>query len=69
MKDDYETAIYYFKLGNNREYYSKAYYGHRGNKLRQYFFIVAGVMVLLIGLLVWSEVRYFKKTNKKPAKV
>ncbi len=67
MKDEYEKALYYFKQGINREYYSKAYYGYRGIQLKDHFGIVAAVAVILIGLLIWSEIRYNRKHNRRAA--
>ncbi|SFC27216.1 hypothetical protein [Butyrivibrio sp. YAB3001] len=58
MKDEYEKALYYFKLGGARKYYSKAYYGYRGLWLRAHFRIIAVIFVVLIGLLIWSEIKY-----------
>ena len=46
MKDDYDNAMYYFKQGINREYYSKAYYGHRGLQLKDHFGIIAVIAVM-----------------------
>lgn len=63
MKDEYEKAMYYFKLGNARSYYSKAYNGYRGEVIRDNFPIIAGIFVLAIAALVISEVRYHKKTK------
>lgn len=64
MKDDYEKAMYYFKLGNNRTFYSKAFNGYRGEKLEANFGWIMAVMVLLIVALIWSEVRYHQKGSK-----
>jgi tetratricopeptide (TPR) repeat protein len=61
MKDDYEKAMYYFKLGNNREFYSKAFNGYRGEVLKENFGIVAVIFVIFIVMIVVSEVRYHKK--------
>ncbi len=62
MKDDYKKAMYYFKLGNSRAYYSKAYYGYRGEQLRKFFPLIAIIVVVLLGMLFWSEAkRSFKK--------
>lgn len=61
MKDDYEQAMYYFKLGNNRSFYSKAYNGYRNNVLKEHFYIIAILAVIIIGVVIYSEVRYFKK--------
>lgn len=64
MKDDYETAMYYFKLGNNREFYSKAYNGYRGKWLEEHFGIVMALLLLVIGAVVWSEIRYHKSQSR-----
>ncbi|MBR6358518.1 MAG: hypothetical protein IKS11_02620 [Lachnospiraceae bacterium] len=64
MQDKFEDAMYYFKLGNARDYYSKAYNGYRGEQIRSHFWVIALVFVTLITLLVWSEVRYHKKNRK-----
>lgn len=63
MKDQYEEAMYYFKLGNAREYYSKAYNGYRGEQIRNHFGIVAAVFVLLVVWLIVSEVRFHRKNK------
>ncbi len=65
MKDDYEKAMKYFELGNNREYYSKAYNGYRTIQIEENFGIIAVIFVALIVLLVVSEVRYHKKGGKQ----
>lgn len=64
MKDQYKEAMYYFKLGNDREFYSKAYNGYRGEVLKDYFWIAALVFIALITLIILSEVRYHKKEGK-----
>lgn len=64
MKDDYETAMYYFKLGNNREFYSKAYNGYRGKWLEEHFGIVMTLLLVVVGAVIWSEVRYHKSQGK-----
>lgn len=65
MKDEYELAMKYFKLGNSRENYSKAYNGYRGIQIEEHFGIIAVIFVALIVLLIVSEVRYHKKGGKK----
>ena len=65
MKDDYENAMYYFKLGNNRVFYSKAFNGYRGEALEANFGWIMAVMVLMIVALIWSEVRYHQKGLKR----
>ncbi len=63
MKDDFEKAMYYFKLGNNREFYSKAYNGHRGEVLQDNFGIIAVIFLAFIALILYTEVRYHKKES------
>jgi hypothetical protein len=65
MKDEFKKAMYYFKLGNDHIFYSKAYNGYRGEVLKNNFGIVAVIFLLLISLIVISEVRYHKKEGGK----
>jgi hypothetical protein len=65
MKDEFKKAMYYFKLGNSRDFYSKAFNGYRGETLKNNFGIVAVIFLLFISLIVISEVRYHKKEGKK----
>lgn len=68
MKDDYETAMYYFKLGNNREFYSKAYNGYRGLWLEHHFGVIMFLLLLVVVLVIWSEIRYHKTEGIKRKK-
>lgn len=61
MQDNYKEAMYYFKLGNSKPYYSDAYNGYRGEQIKEHFWIAAAAFVLLITWLIVSEVRYRKK--------
>jgi len=63
MKDEYEEAMYYFKLGNARSYYSDAYNGYRGEQIRDNFWIFALLFVAGITWLIASEVKYHKKSK------
>lgn len=65
MKGLYEDAMYYFKLGNNREYYSKAYNGYRGEQIRENFGIVATVVLAAVAILIYTEIRYHRKNSRK----
>ncbi len=56
--------MYNFELGNNREFYSKAYKGHRTNVMKENFWVVAVIAVLFIGSVLWSEVAYHKKQRR-----
>lgn len=63
MKDNYEKAMYYFKLGNNREYYSKAYNGYRNIWVKDHFVMIAVVFLAFITWLIYSEYKYLKKNR------
>ena len=65
MKDDYETAMYYFKMGNNRTFYSKAYNGYRGEWLEGHFAVIMILFILLVAAVVGSEIRYHKQSKSK----
>lgn len=58
MKDDYKTAMYYFRLGNNREFYSKAYNGYRGEWLEEHFAVLMTLMMLAVAAVIGTEIRY-----------
>ena len=64
MKEDYDGAMYYFKLGNNRTYYSKAYAGHRNEVLRENFGYIAAGLAVLIGVILYSEIRYHRRERR-----
>ena len=64
MKEDYEGAMYNFKLGNNREFYSKAYKGYRSIVMKENFWVIAVVAVVFIGAVLGSEVSYHRKQKK-----
>lgn len=64
MQDDYEQAMYYFKLGNDKTYYSKAFMGYRNIILQKYFFILAILIVLFIVWVLRGEVKYNKAQRK-----
>lgn len=61
MQDDFKNAMYYFKLGNEKEFYSQAYNGSRSLWIQDNFILILAVLLLVAGLLVYSEIRYNKK--------
>ncbi|MBW5445785.1 hypothetical protein GE107_06885 [Cohnella sp. CFH 77786] len=61
MQDLYEEALYYFKLGNSRHYYSKAFAEYRNLFIQQHFIWFVVSFVLLAGALLYSEYRYNRK--------
>ncbi|MBQ7849229.1 MAG: hypothetical protein IJ343_05850 [Clostridia bacterium] len=64
MQEDYEEAMRYFKLGNNREFYSKAYKGYRSIVMKENFGVIAVIAVVAIGAVLWSEVSYHRKQRR-----
>lgn len=61
MNDQYKEALEYFKLGNNRTYYSMAYKKYRAEVLRENFLLFISPLLILAGLVIYSEYRYVKK--------
>lgn len=64
MQDDYENAMYYFKLGNDKTYYSKAFGGYRNLMIQKYFAIFAIVFLAFVVWVIWTEVAYSKEQKK-----
>lgn len=61
MQDDFENAMYYFKLGNDRTFYSRAYNGSRSLWIQNHFGLILAVILLAAAGLVYSEIRYYRK--------
>ncbi|MDO5326291.1 MAG: hypothetical protein Q4G00_06140 [Clostridia bacterium] len=64
MQEQYKQAMDYFKLGNNREFFSKAYKGYRSEVLRDHFGVIAVIGVALIALVIGSEISYNRKQRR-----
>ena len=64
MQEKYREAMDYFKLGSNREFYSKAYKGYRSEVMRDHFGVIAVIAVALIGLVIGSEISYNRKQRR-----
>ena len=64
MQERFREAMDYFKLGNNREFFSKAYKGYRSEVMRDHFGIIAFIAVVLIGLVIGSEISYNRKQRR-----
>ncbi|MDE6686417.1 MAG: gluconolactonase, partial [Lachnospiraceae bacterium] len=63
---DNETAMYYLRLGMNREYYSIAFKRYRNDILKANLnYILTGMMVIIIGYLVGSNIVKKKKGTQK----
>lgn len=61
MQDEYKTAMYYFKLGNDKTYYSTAFAGYRNLLIQKYFAIFAIVFLIFVAWVIWTEWAYHKK--------
>jgi len=65
-KDDFRNAMKYFKLGNKRDYYSKAFDLYRQEVIGDNFgWIVAGLVVLFVGSRALKRIRARKKAVLK----
>lgn len=64
MQDNYEEAMHYFRLGNDKTYYSKAFAGYRNLLIQKYFPIFAIVFLAFVVWVLWTEVSYNKKQKK-----
>lgn len=64
MQDEYEEAMYNFKLGNDKTYYSKAFAGYRNLIIQKYFFLFAIVFVAFVAWVLWTEYAYHKQQKK-----
>lgn len=58
---DYKQAMNYFKLGQNRDYYSKAFKQYRDGIIKQWF---APVVITLVALYAFKKI-YVAVRNKK----
>ncbi len=64
MQDEYESAMYYFKLGNDKTYYSTAFTSYRNEIVQKYFVLLMIIVVAFIVWVLWGEVRYNKKQRE-----
>ncbi|HEY8348374.1 MAG TPA: gluconolactonase [Clostridia bacterium] len=65
-KDEFRLAMKYFKLGNKRDYYSKAFDLYRQEVIGDNFgWIVITILVLLVGSKILKKVRARKKAGIK----
>ena len=54
----YQEAVRYFRLGNNRNYYSKAFAYHRKDVIEENFLkIMVGVIGAVIGIVIIARIR------------
>lgn len=63
MQDRYEEALEYFRLGNNRTYYSMAYKKYRSERLSENFGLFILPLLILFGAVVFAEYKYHKRAG------
>ena len=63
---DYEQAMVYYKLGNNRKYYSAAFEQYRIIFLDHYFSIIIAAIAVIIVLLI--ALKIYKKKHRSARK-
>lgn len=64
MQDEYEQSMYYFRLGNDKTYYSTAFMGYRNLIIQKYFFVFAILVVAFIWWVISGEIKYNKQQRK-----
>ncbi|WP_336786191.1 hypothetical protein [Paenibacillus sp. MMO-177] len=67
MQDKFDDAMYYFKLGNSRGYYSKAFSEYRNLLIQHHFIWFVIPFILLAAGLFYSEYRYNRRNGYKQA--
>ena len=63
MKQDYGTALCYFKMAGDTAMYSQAYKGYRGVWIQKHFALFIVLALLLAGGVIFSELRYARKNR------
>lgn len=62
---DYASAMEYFRLANNREYYSKAYAHYRKDVIeRNFLWILLGLIALITAIVFWIKWRSKRPQQK-----
>ncbi|MDR0554187.1 MAG: hypothetical protein LBG76_05240 [Treponema sp.] len=67
MRGDYQKAMYYLKLGQNRTYYSQAFNHYRNEWVKNNFFWFALLFAACLGILVYTEIRHHRKGGAENA--
>ncbi|MCR4636709.1 MAG: NHL repeat-containing protein [Butyrivibrio sp.] len=65
--EDYKAAMEYFKLGNNRKYYSKALYYYRKELMEEFF--AKGMLIIILLIVTVIGIRSFGAYKKWVGKV
>ncbi|GHU06001.1 hypothetical protein FACS1894147_12690 [Spirochaetia bacterium] len=67
MEGDYKQAMYYLKLGQNREYYSKAFNYYRNQWVKDHFIWIALLFLAGAAALIYTEIVHHKKGGENGA--
>ncbi|HKM17247.1 MAG: DUF1282 family protein [Firmicutes bacterium] len=58
LQEEYADAMYYFKLGNNRSGYSRAYQAYREILLKQNFsYVMTGIALIVALFMLWPRIK------------
>jgi hypothetical protein len=61
LEEDYEQAMYYLKLGQNRAYYSRAFNHFRNQWIKDHFIWLALLFAAGVIALIYTEVKHYKQ--------
>jgi len=64
MQNDYENAMYYLKLGQDRKFYSMAYNHFRNQWIQDNFFWFALIFILIVGAVIYTEIKSQKRKKE-----
>ncbi len=65
MNGEYEDAMYYFGMSDDKNGYSEAYEAYRGEFIKDNYVWFFVVILAVVFLVIYSEIRYIKKTKIK----
>lgn len=58
LQEEFADAMYYFKLGNNRSGYSRAYQEYRAILLKQNFsYVMTAIAAIIILMMLWPRIK------------
>ena len=61
MQGEYERAMYYLRLGQDREFFSRAFNHFRNHWVQRNFPWIAMLFVIITTMVIYSEIRYHKQ--------
>lgn len=58
LQERFDEAMYYFKLGQNRSYYSRAYQEYRAIVMKERFsYVMTGIAVIIVLVMLWPWIK------------